>query len=149
MRASHLSAIAAGLLALAGQAIPAAGAEPLGRLFLTPERRAALERQRQLNIQEVREQVIEGATLTVSGIVRRSSGRTTAWINDTPQDEGGAVSGVRVEIDRANPGRATLTAGEETPASLKVGETINRATRETSGGLRDGRIVIKGGTGAR
>lgn len=148
MKPVQLLAIAAGLLCLAGQATPA-GAEPLGRLFLTPERRAALERQRQFNIQETQQQVIEGATLTVSGIVRRSSGRATAWVNDAPQDEEGAASGVRVEIDRAHPGRTTLTAGEESPASLRVGETINRATRETTGGLGEGRIVIKGGAGAR
>ncbi len=148
MKPVRFLAIAAGLTCLAGQASPA-GAEPLGRLFLTPERRAALERQRLFNIQEIQQQVIEGATLTVSGIVRRSGGKTTAWVNDAPQDPEGEASGVRVEVDRANPGRTTVTAGEEAPASLRVGETINRATRETSGGLGEGRIVIKGGAGAR
>lgn len=121
-----------------------ARAEELGRLFFTPERRAALERQRQLNIQET-QQVIEGATLTVSGVVQRSSGRNTTWINSAPQDEKNAASGVRVDIDRANPGRTTVIAGEETPADLRVGEAINRATRETTSGIGEGRIVVKGG----
>lgn len=134
---------AAGLLCLAGAA-PSAGAEALGRLFFTPERRAALDRQRQFNIQET-QQVIEGATLSVSGVVRRSSGRTTAWINNAPQDEAGAATGVRVEVDRANPSRTTVIAGEESPASLKVGEAINRSTRETTSGIGEGRIVVKGG----
>lgn len=140
MKAARLIAAAASLAGLAA-ALPA-GAEPLGRLFFTPERRAALERQRQLNIQET-QQVIEGATLTVSGVVRRSSGRTTAWVNNTPQDPGNAASGVRVEVDRANPARATVVAGEESPATLKVGEAINRATRETSSGVGEGRITVK------
>lgn len=140
MKAARLIAAAASLAGLAA-ALPA-GAEPLGRLFFTPERRAALERQRQLNIQET-QQVIEGATLTVSGVVRRSSGRTTTWVNNTPQDAGNAASGVRVEVDRANPARATVVAGEESPATLKVGEAINRATRETSSGVGEGRITVK------
>ena len=140
MKAARLVAGAACLVGLAA-ALPA-GAEPLGRLFFTPERRAALERQRQLNIQET-QQVIEGATLTVSGVVRRSSGRTTTWANHTPQEPGNAASGVRVEVDRANPARATVVAGEESPASLKVGEAINRATRETSSGVGEGRISVK------
>lgn len=121
---------------------PAPAAEELGRLFFTPERRAALERQRQLNIQETRP-VIEGATLSVSGVVRRSGGRTTTWVNNVPQDENDAASGVRVAVDRADPARTTIVAGEEAPASLKVGEAINRTTGETASGLGDGRIVVK------
>jgi hypothetical protein len=50
---------------------------------------------------------------------------------------------VRVQVDRASPGKATVIAGEETPASLKVGETINRATRETSTGVGEGHITVK------
>ncbi len=119
-------------------------AEELGRLFLTPERRAALERQRLLNIQET-QQVIEGATLTVSGVVQRSGGKATTWVNGTPQDDMNAATGVRVEIDRSNPAKTTVVAGEESPARLKVGEAINRATRETTSGVGEGRIVVKGG----
>ena len=50
---------------------------------------------------------------------------------------------MRVEVDRANPARATVVAGEESPATLKVGEAINRATRETSSGVGEGRISVK------
>lgn len=131
----------AGLICLAGAA-EAATPEPLGRLFLTPERRAALERQRQLNIRET-QQVIEGATLTITGVVQRSGGKSTAWVNGAPQGEGDAAAGVHVDLDRSNPGRATVIAGEETPAPLKVGEGINRATRETSSGIGEGRITVK------
>ena len=76
---------AAALLA-AALLLPAApaAAEELGKLFLTPERRAALERQRQLNIRES-QPVIEGATLMVTGVVKRSSGKSTTWVNGTPQ----------------------------------------------------------------
>ncbi|CAG0931476.1 hypothetical protein RHDC3_01859 [Rhodocyclaceae bacterium] len=137
------SVLLAALLLIPAAPVPA---EELGRLFLTPERRAALERQRQLNIRETEAKVVEGDTLGVSGIVQRSSGRSTAWINNTPQDEKDET-GVRIRIDRANPGQATVVAGEEQPASLKVGETVNRSTRETSSGIGEGRIVVKSGTG--
>ncbi|BBO19901.1 conserved hypothetical protein [Candidatus Desulfobacillus denitrificans] len=136
----HLArALVAG--ALLASALPA-GAETLGRLFFTPERRAALERQRQLNIRET-QKTIEGAELGVSGIVQRSSGKNTAWVNNAPLDEHSTEAGVRVQVDRASPGKATVIAGEETPASLKVGETINRATRETSTGVGEGHITVK------
>lgn len=138
MKHFTVAALAAGLFI----ATLPASAEPLGRLFLTPERRAALERQRQLNIQET-QQVIEGATLSVSGVVKRSSGKTTTWVNGTPQDDSSSATGVRVEIDRANPARTTVVAGEESPASLRVGESINRATRETTSGVGEGRITVK------
>jgi len=143
MRAIRLFAGALCLIGLAGAA-QAAGTEILGKLFFTPERRAALERQRQLNIQET-QQVIEGATLSVTGVVQRSSGRTTTWVNGAQQDDKGAASGIHVDVDRANPGRTTVVAGEESPAALKVGEAINRATRETTTGVGEGRITVKPG----
>lgn len=134
------------LLALAGAlALPAGGAagEELGRLFFTPERRAALERQRQLNLPETR-QVVEGATLSVSGVVQRSSGRRTAWVNGNPQHDDSMATGVRVEIDARNPAQTRVSTGDEAPAQVKVGEAINRATRETSSGVGEGQIVVKG-----
>jgi hypothetical protein len=130
--------LAAGMLFAA---MPAA-AEPLGRLFFSPERRAALERQRLLNIQEAQAQVIEGATLSVNGIVQRSSGKSTAWVNGMPQHDNASATGVIVDIDRSNPARTTVVAGEEAPASLRVGESINRATRETSSGVDRGIIIV-------
>lgn len=125
------------LLAAAGSAC----AEPLGRLFLTPERRAVLERQRQLNIQEV--QTIEGSTVTVDGVVTRSSGRSTVWVNQRPQNENALGTGVTTHVSPANPGRVTVAPGEEAPASLKVGESIHRGTREKTDALGDGHITVK------
>jgi hypothetical protein len=116
-------------------------AEPLGRLFLTPERRAILERQRQLNIQEV--QTIEGATVTVDGVVTRSSGRSTVWVNQRAQHENTLGTGVAARISPNNPGRVTIAPGDESPASLRVGETINRGTGEKTDAIGDGRITVK------
>ena len=73
---SGLLRLSAGLLALA--VVPAVDAgEVLGRLFFTPERRQQLDRQRELNVSD--RQLPADPTLTIDGIVVRSSGRRTAW----------------------------------------------------------------------
>ena len=118
-----------------------AAAEPLGRLFMTPEQRAALERQRQTNIPDTR-QVLDGATVSLDGVVIRSSGRSTVWVNQHPQHEGMTGTGVATRVSSRDPGRAILTPGEEAPASLKVGEAIHRAKRDKTDGLEGGRISV-------
>jgi hypothetical protein len=132
--AFRLLAAAAALATLA----PAQAAEPLGRLFFTPERRAALERQRQYNIQETR--TVQGATMRLDGIVRRSSGHTTVWVNGQAQHDRSRDAGVAVALPPQSADAARLSAGDEAPAQLRVGESINRATRETQDGLNGGRI---------
>jgi hypothetical protein len=117
-------------------------APPLGRLFMTPDARAALERQRQLNLREARS--IEGGSIRLDGIVVRSSGKTTVWVNNQPQTENALDTGVAVTTSPRRPDRATLAtgAGAEPPAELRVGASIDRATRETSDGLADGVIHV-------
>lgn len=130
-------------LALAGIVLLVADkacAEPLGRLFLTPERRATLERQRELNIQEA--QTLEGSVVSLDGIVARSSGKHTVWVNQRPQNENSAGTGVTAAVSPANPGSAVITAGEEPPAVLRVGESINRGTREKADSLGGGRVGV-------
>lgn len=134
-------ALFAGGLLLQGMACHAAENPPLGRLFMTPEWRTNLERKRQLNIQETRS--LEGGAVRLDGIVVRSSGKSTVWVNNRPQTESDADTGVSASLARQRPDRATLTTGAEPPADLKVGVTLNRATRETSGGLADGEIRIQ------
>lgn len=131
--------LSACLLALACT-VPAR-AEPLGRLFLTPERRALLDRQRQTNVQQQVESV-EGSSMSLDGIVTHSTGKRTVWVNGHPQGESEAGLGVNVRHGRA-PGEATLSAGEEAPVSLKVGESVNWGTREKQDSLHGGRIVVK------
>lgn len=131
-----LASIAVLLLAAAGSA----GADPLGRLFLTPERRAALERQRRLNIQEA--QTLEGATVSLDGVVVRSGGKSTVWVNQHAQNEHASDTGVTAVVSAKNPARAVLTPGDETSTPLKVGESYNRGTREKTDGLGGGRVIV-------
>jgi hypothetical protein len=117
-----------------------AEADALGRLFFTPERRAELDRQRYLNVKQAR--VMEGDNLTVNGVIRRSSGRSTVWINGVAHEDNRPTSEVTPLIDGRNPNRVVLKAGDDVSAPLKVGESINRATGERQDGLAGGRIAI-------
>jgi len=113
---------------------------PLGRLFFTPERRAALERQRLSNIQE--RQTLQGATMSLDGVVQRSSGKSTVWINGRPQNENDAArTGVSAKVSGRSPGSAMLAPGEEAPARLSVGEAMNRATGERDDRLGGGIVT--------
>ncbi|MDR2113183.1 MAG: hypothetical protein LBQ62_08810 [Candidatus Accumulibacter sp.] len=131
----------AGALLLSCALPPPVAAQELGRLFFTPERRAALDRQRQFDIPERRE-IPEDPTLTIDGVVTRSSGRRTVWINGAARDDPQAA-GVAIVPERANPGRVVVRSedGPETRAS--VGDTVNRNTGETTGLLGGGEIRVK------
>lgn len=130
-----------GLLGLAVIAPACAADVPeLGRLFFTPERRAALERQRALNVQEA--QTLQGSNMSLDGVVYRSGGKATVWINRQPQTESeSSRTGVSAIVSPATPGSALLAPGDEAPAQLKVGETINRATGERNTRLGGGVVV--------
>ncbi len=130
-----------GLLSLAMLApASAADAPELGRLFFTPEKRAALERQRAFNIQEA--QTLQGSSMSLDGVVYRSGGKSTVWINQKAQTEGeSSRTGVSAVVSPAAPGSALLAPGEEAPAQLNVGETINRATGERNTRLGGGSVV--------
>lgn len=118
----------------------AADAPELGRLFFTPERRVTLERQRTFNIQEA--QTLQGNTMSLDGVVYRSSGKATVWINRQAQTESEASrTGVSAVISPKTPGSALLAPGDETPAQLKVGEAMNRATGERNTRLGGGVVV--------
>lgn len=108
------------LVALTGNAL--AQPAPLGRLFFTPEQRAALERQRQRS--QYPALADDGTPLTLNGQVVRSSGHNTTWINGTPLEERDA--------------RALASV------PLRPGETASGPGRgERSDLLNGGQIIIK------
>ena len=117
--------------------------DELGRLFFTPERRQALDRQRELNIQETLV-IPEDPTLTINGIVTRSSGKQTTWINGVAQNENDA-SGITITTNRKTPGKVIVQPNDRPPRKANVGDTINRNTGETSDLLGDGQIGIRRG----
>lgn len=122
--------------------LPNAHAEDkLGRLFLTPARRAMLEQQRQYNLHE--QKTLEGSTLRLDGVVVRSTGKKTVWINGQAQNDNSGSLGLETQIAPGEPGQAEISAGNERQTELRVGQKINRATQEISDGLEGGRIEVE------
>lgn len=126
------------VLAIGGGAPLLQAEESLGRLFFTPERRAALDRARQLNIQE--QQVAQGDVVTVNGLVTRSSGKRTAWVNGVPINENDTGGLRAVPAPRRN---AVRIAPNDRPATtVTVGTAVNRVTGEIDDNLGGGRVNV-------
>ena len=121
------------LLPALGQAAEQAAA--LGKLFLSPEKRQALDRQRASNLREA--ESVESDTLQLDGVVQRSSGRHSVWINQRMQSEND--KGLSVEVQRRNPAAADIASPKEASTRLRVGESLDRG----SGERRD--VVAPGG----
>ncbi|HUY03514.1 MAG TPA: hypothetical protein VMV33_09530 [Rhodocyclaceae bacterium] len=126
-------------VALASTAQPVL-ASGLGRLFFSPEQRSQLDRQRNGE----RQPRADSATLFIDGVVRRSDGATTVWINGVAQREG--LPGIRILPSAQDPSRVTLRIEGGAPVRLRVGEALKRATQEKDDGLAGGSIDIHGGT---
>ena len=137
-----LAALLCVLGTLAGLCPPAQADEELGRLFFTPERRQTLDRQRQLNIQET-QGIPTDPTLTINGVVTRSSGKRTVWINGVAQNENEKPSGVAVAPNGREPGKVVVRTGDAPAAKAKVGDTVNRNTGESADLLGGGHIDVR------
>jgi len=75
-----------------------------GRLFYTPAQRAQLEAARARNVTQVRQAVPDVAPPPVrfDGVVIRSDGKTTRWINGQPQAGASGVAGLKPGQIRAD-----------------------------------------------
>ena len=128
-------------LALAALIVPTPMiGEELGRLFFTPERRQTLDRQRQLNMVEQQE-IPEDPTLTINGVVTRSGGKRTVWVNGVAQDETNTGSTIALP-NRKDPARVIVQGSDTPPANARVGDTVNRSSGETTELLNGGTIRI-------
>ncbi|MGQ0511042.1 MAG: hypothetical protein ACT4P9_10550 [Betaproteobacteria bacterium] len=120
-------------------------AQELGRLFLTPEQRAALDARRKARIPDkpTAVPVVESPTTSVDGYVRRQSGRSTVWVNRQPNPEGVQSDGARVAPGRAGAPTVSIFVGEgERRFELKPGQRIDRGTGEISDVLGDGSVRV-------
>ena len=81
----------------------AATADP-GRLFYTPEQRAQLEAARSRSLTQPRgpNKTAAPAALRFDGVLIRSDGKTTRWVDGRPQLDGAAVSGLKPGQIRAD-----------------------------------------------
>jgi len=74
---------AALLLLVIAQIVQAADPLPIGRIFFTPEQRSQLDmlRTQKVVATQVRDEPVP-ENVTYNGIVRRSDGKTTVWVNN-------------------------------------------------------------------
>lgn len=129
---------------------PAWAQQELGRLFFTPEQRAALDARRAARLPDKPAAVAESPTTRVDGYVKRSSGKSTVWVDGEAMPDGLQIEGLRVQ--RGNdPTRVTVTVGEDgRRVVLRIGETLDRATGEVKDVIGDGELrVRRGGAQAR
>jgi hypothetical protein len=138
---------------LVGCALAAAGsaaaAQPLGRLFFTPEQRDALDARRRAKLPDKPAAVLQPPVTRIDGQVTRSGRNSTVWVNGEPYAEGEDAGGVRVYPGRADPSRVGVTVGETGKrVGLKVGETLDRGSGEVRDVIGEGELKVHRGGGA-
>jgi len=137
----------AALLALGlAAAAPAAHAQELGRLFLTPEQRATLDARRKARVPDkpVAADVVVSPVTRVDGYVQRSGGKSTVWVNGQAQTEGAAQGLARIQRDRRGETSVAVPLGEEARgASARVGQSVDMSTGEVRDPLGDGEIKVR------
>lgn len=106
-------------LLLGGLAAAAWAADPLGRLFFTPEERQQLERQRTQPTVEARP---SPSGVTVNGLVQRSDGKAVVWVNGVPRPASAPASDDGLAARPLDTATVVVTTPEG-KVRLKVGET--------------------------
>jgi hypothetical protein len=125
-------------------------AQSLGRLFFTPEQRDALDARRKARVPDQPAALAPSPTTRLDGSVRRSSGKSTVWLDGFAVPDGTQPDGLRV-YRGGDPSRVTVTVGEDRRrVDLRVGETLDRATGEVKDLLGKGEVRIdRGGAAPR
>lgn len=120
-----------------------AEAEDLGRLFFTPEQRAALDARRKARVPD-RPSVsnVVSPTTRLDGYVKRSGGRSTVFVNGDAVLEGTSEAPV-VDPERRG-GRVPVLAGEGAGrVELRPGEVLDRGSGDVRDVLGDGQIQVR------
>jgi hypothetical protein len=113
-------------------AAPAPAQERLGRMYFTPAQRASLDiaRSQRARTALATEKIEQDATpvpqtITYSGVVRRSDGRTTVWINNQPVHDRESAGAAAI-VGRVRPdGSVTLQVPQSgRSVSLKPGQSV-------------------------
>ena len=134
---------------------PAAPAPTLGRLFFTPEERARLDALRrrpppaqQPPVAAAQPESIPHAEapkyLTLNGVVRRSDGSTTVWLNNKPVRGQTTAEGIVVAPSgrAGTPGNVTVRVPQTgRSVDLKVGQQLEVNSGRVQEGYRAPRVA--------
>jgi hypothetical protein len=129
-------------------ALGAAGAQAqeLGRLFFTPDQRAALDARRKARVPDkpAATPVTESPVTRIDGAVRRSGGKSTVWVNGETIPEGAQAGGAQAAPKASNSSRVSIPAGEGAQRyDLRVGESLDRGSGEVRDVIGEGAIKIE------
>ena len=136
-------ALVAIAVTLAG--VPSAPAQELGRLFFTPEQRAALDARRKARLPDkpAAAPIAELPVTRVNGAVQRGGGKSTVWVNGETIAEDAQPDGARVTPRSTNAGRVSIPAGEGPQRyDLRVGESVDRNSGEVRDVIGEGEIKV-------
>ena len=137
-------AIASGVLCVLAAAAGPAGAQPLGRLFFTPEQRDALDARRKARLPDKPAAAAPLRSTRVDGYVLRSGGKSTVWVNGEAITEGSRADEVRAFVRGGAPGRASVSVGESRQrVELKIGATLDHGSGEARDLIGEGKIRVR------
>ena len=140
--------LARSALLAAGIAVAVPGsarAQELGRLFFTPEQRAALDARRKARVPDkpAAVPVTESPVTRINGAVQRGGGKSTVWVNGEMIPENPQGDSPRVLPRSPDPGRVSIPAGEGPRRhDLRVGESLDRGSGEVRDVIGEGEIKI-------
>jgi hypothetical protein len=114
-------------------------AQEVGRLFFTPEQRAALDARRRARVPDKpAAALVASPTTRVDGFVKRSGAPSTVWVNGEPLAEGAG------DAPRIGPRTSVSVGGDGgRRANLKPGEVLDRSTGEVRDVIGDGEIRVR------
>jgi len=134
------------LVLLSALAAPA-HAQALGRLFFTPEQRAALDARRKARVPDkpAAAAAVASPVTRIDGYVKRSQGPSTVWMNGESLSES-SPEAPRIQAPSADgaQGSVAITVGEGgRRVRLKPGEALDRGTGEVKDVIGDGEIAVR------
>lgn len=125
-------------------AAPAAQAQELGRLFFTPDQRAALDARRKARVPDKpAAATVVSPTTRLDGYVKRSTGPSTVWVNGEGLLET-SPEAPRIGATRSDDGRVSIGVGDSgARVGMKPGETLDRGSGEVRDLIGEGEIRIQ------
>ncbi|HUQ24059.1 MAG TPA: hypothetical protein VM140_00215 [Burkholderiales bacterium] len=132
------------LFVLCVLATPASHAQELGRLFFTPDQRAALDARRKARVPDKpAAATVVSPTTRLDGYVKRSTGPSTVWVNGEGLLET-SPEAPRIGATRSDDGRVSVPVGEGgARVGMKPGETLDRGTGEVRDVIGEGEIRVQ------
>lgn len=106
--------------------------EALGRLFYTPEQRASLNSRVARTARPLERPVALPRSVSLNGVLTRSDGERTVWIDGRAYHQGANPQDMRVITRREDPAGAEIRlSGVKRRLQMRVGQRVDPASGST------------------